>query len=95
MPASSDSPPDAFPGSRTAPPLPATVLRSLMPALDRAFGLEADPELPEDLAALVTRLQGGSGIVAANGPDAEAGGRAVDRAPDRAAVPPRSEPVPA
>jgi len=32
-------------------------LRSVMPALDRAFGLEIDPDLPDELAALIARLQ--------------------------------------
>lgn len=34
-------------------------LRSVMPALDRAFGLEAGPDLPERLAALVARIEEG------------------------------------
>ncbi len=52
MPASSTASSDARPPVS----LPA-FLRSVMPALDRAFGLEADPDLPEELAALVARLQ--------------------------------------
>ncbi|SFM04238.1 hypothetical protein [Methylorubrum salsuginis] len=52
MPASSTASSDARPRlSLTA------FLRSVTPALDCAFGLESDPDLPEDLAALVARLQ--------------------------------------
>lgn len=57
MPASSTVSSDAGP---LTPPSwsPLALLRSVTPALDRAFGLEADPDLPDALAALVARLQG-------------------------------------
>jgi hypothetical protein len=53
MPASSTAFSDAHPSFS-----PDAFWRSVTPALDRAFGLEADPDLPEELAALVARLQG-------------------------------------
>ncbi|KQT58509.1 hypothetical protein ASG52_21950 [Methylobacterium sp. Leaf456] len=52
MPASST----VFSDARPPVSLPA-FLRSVMPALDRAFGLEVDPDLPDALAALIARLQ--------------------------------------
>lgn len=34
-------------------------LRSIMPALDRAYGLESAADLPEDMARLIARLHAG------------------------------------
>jgi hypothetical protein len=48
--------------SPVARPLPwpslslAAFLRSVMPALDGAYGLDVEPDLPEDIAILVARL---------------------------------------
>lgn len=59
MPASST----AFSDARALPSpswSPLALLCSVTPALDRAFGLDVDPDLPDALAALVARLQGTS-----------------------------------
>lgn len=51
--------------SSVARPLPspslslAAFLPSVMPALDGAYGLDVDPDLPENLAILVARLEAG------------------------------------
>ncbi len=58
MPASSTVSCDARPL-----PSPSAFLRSVTPALDRAFGLEIDPDLPDALAALVARFQGEPEVV--------------------------------
>ncbi|MDB5648304.1 hypothetical protein [Methylobacterium sp.] len=48
------------PGGETGlPPSLPGVLRSVMPALDLAFGLSDLSDMPDDLAALVARLQAG------------------------------------
>ncbi|GJD95692.1 hypothetical protein [Methylobacterium iners] len=40
-------------------PTAPALFRSLMPALDLAFGLEHGPDFPEEVAALVARLRVG------------------------------------
>jgi hypothetical protein len=52
------------PSKASPPPRPGAeashaFLRSTMPALDRAFGLECVADLPEDMARLIARLQAG------------------------------------
>ena len=52
------------PSTTSPPPRPGAeashaVLRSTMPALDLAFGLECAADLPEDMARLIARLHAG------------------------------------
>ncbi|MCJ2033404.1 hypothetical protein [Methylobacterium sp. J-068] len=51
--------PDAAPPPPPSVPAPPSFLRSVTPALDRAFGLPDPWDLPDDLAALTTRLRAG------------------------------------
>ncbi|CAA2144396.1 hypothetical protein [Methylobacterium bullatum] len=53
-----------IPSTTSAPPRPGAeashaFLRSTMPALDRAFGLDCAADLPEDMAQLIARLHAG------------------------------------
>lgn len=51
--------PGAEPGPPDAAPVPLSFVRSVMPALDRAFGVEHEAAFPEAIAGLVERLCAG------------------------------------
>ncbi len=59
------SPPSA---SRARPRWrPRAFLDSVMPALDSAFGLDGEPDLPDAIADLIARLQGDPSDASAEG----------------------------
>lgn len=64
-------PPAGADGPGADRPSPQAFLRSAMPALDRAFGLEDEAAFPDDIADLVARLHAGPLGVPGEGPESE------------------------